>query len=293
MFGSLVVVFPTFHEGGALFLRHRGHEWIFDSGQALAAVDKPTIGYVAFFSNIEHQVAPVTSGHRVALTYNLYFGHCGPVPEHYIVSKPPQLPIQGIFREAFEALLGNPEFMADGGTLAFGLRHVYPMENGLDDVHEDLKGSDKVVYQSVRALGFESALYVYYDSFRNSPPREVIVDRLPHFYNEWDIKNQILQDERNGARVHVYQEGEEISDRCYHGGAQAVEWVTPVMVYIDQREPFISDDLTKPAYNYGCGPRLDWVLGGVCIIVRIGKAGDRLAYPTAAQVRKAYGQSRG
>ena len=26
MFGSLVVVFPTPHEGGALFLRHHGHE---------------------------------------------------------------------------------------------------------------------------------------------------------------------------------------------------------------------------------------------------------------------------
>ncbi len=55
MFGSLVVVFPTPHEGGALFLRHYGHEWIFDSAQALAAVDQPTVGYVAFFSDIEHQ----------------------------------------------------------------------------------------------------------------------------------------------------------------------------------------------------------------------------------------------
>ena len=32
MFGSLVIVFPTRHEGGALFLRHRGHEWVFDPG---------------------------------------------------------------------------------------------------------------------------------------------------------------------------------------------------------------------------------------------------------------------
>jgi hypothetical protein len=37
MFGSLVIVFPTPHEGGALLLRHRGQEWIFDSDQALAA----------------------------------------------------------------------------------------------------------------------------------------------------------------------------------------------------------------------------------------------------------------
>jgi hypothetical protein len=43
--------------------------------------------------------------------------------------------------------------MAEGGTLAFGLRHVY----------NSLKGSDAVVYQSVRALGFEPVFYVYYD----------------------------------------------------------------------------------------------------------------------------------
>jgi hypothetical protein len=69
MFGSLVIVFPTPHEGGALHLRHRGNEWIFDSGQALAdSTSQPSIGYVAFFSDIEHEIAPVTSGHRVTLT---------------------------------------------------------------------------------------------------------------------------------------------------------------------------------------------------------------------------------
>ncbi|KAF8464795.1 hypothetical protein DFH94DRAFT_640019, partial [Russula ochroleuca] len=59
MFGSLVIVFPTPHEGGALLLRHRGQEWIFDSGKELAAKDEPSIGYAAFFSDIEHEVAPV------------------------------------------------------------------------------------------------------------------------------------------------------------------------------------------------------------------------------------------
>src|ERR1700761_3134829 len=67
MFGSLVIVFPTPHEGGALLLRHRGHEWISDSGKALAAEKIPSISYVAFFSDIEHEVAPVISGHRIIL----------------------------------------------------------------------------------------------------------------------------------------------------------------------------------------------------------------------------------
>jgi hypothetical protein len=57
--------------------RHRGQGWIFDSDQAFAAKGRPSIGYVAFFSDVEHEVAPVISGHRITLTYNLYFDDGG------------------------------------------------------------------------------------------------------------------------------------------------------------------------------------------------------------------------
>ena len=110
MFGSLVVVFPTLHDGGALLLRHRGQEWTFDSGKALAAADQPSIGYVAFFSDIEHEVTPVISGHRVTLTYNLYFEDDVDDYANKAVSKRLTLPNKGAFREAFTALLENPEF---------------------------------------------------------------------------------------------------------------------------------------------------------------------------------------
>ena len=70
MLGSLVIVFPTYHEGGALSLRRHDHEWIFDPGQALVgwALDRPSIVYLAFLNDIEEEVAPVTPGHRITLT---------------------------------------------------------------------------------------------------------------------------------------------------------------------------------------------------------------------------------
>jgi hypothetical protein len=89
---------------------------------------------VTFFSDIEHEITPVTSSHRITLTYNLYFDDGGRVSPNDTVSKhlvSPRLPNQVRFRDAFEALLGNPEFLADGGTLAFGLRYVYPIEGNL------------------------------------------------------------------------------------------------------------------------------------------------------------------
>ena len=160
MFGSLVIVFPTPHEGGALLLRHHGRQWIFDSGRELAAARQQFIGYVAFFSDIEHEVAPVISGYHVTLTYNLYFDGGGPVKDpvtdHLYT---PQGTNEQAFSEAFEALLENPEFLAEGGTLAFGLRHVYPIKRDLAPVYDALKASDAVIYKSVRALGFEPVLY--------------------------------------------------------------------------------------------------------------------------------------
>ena len=106
-----MIVFPTPHEGGALRIRHRGQGWIFDSGQELAAKGQLSIGYAAFFSEIEHEVVPVTSGHRVTLTYNLYFDDDGPISADDAVSKHPPLVKEGAFRESFSALLENPEFL--------------------------------------------------------------------------------------------------------------------------------------------------------------------------------------
>jgi 2OG-Fe(II) oxygenase superfamily len=115
MFGSLVIVFPTPHEGGGLFLRHRGHEWIFDSGKELtdAALEKrqPSIAYVAFFSDIEHEVAPVISGYRVTLTFNLYIDASGPVSAKDMGSE--QLSSPSATNEPHQEL-------ADGSTVASG-----------------------------------------------------------------------------------------------------------------------------------------------------------------------------
>ncbi|XP_055332224.1 uncharacterized protein LOC129584136 [Paramacrobiotus metropolitanus] len=47
MFGSLVIVFPTPHVGGALLLRHGGKEWTFDAAAQLAATPAPSVGYIA------------------------------------------------------------------------------------------------------------------------------------------------------------------------------------------------------------------------------------------------------
>jgi hypothetical protein len=275
MFGSLVIVFPTPHEGGALLLRHRDHEWIFDSGMALAAEENPSIGYVAFFSDIEHEVTPVISGHRITLTYNLYFDDGGPVSASDAVSKhltPPLLPNEGTFREAFKALLENPEFLAYGGTLAFGLRHVYPINRDLKRVYKVLKGSDAVVYQSVRALGYEPVLYVCYQGDQYTP--EMIIDEMMNFPDGHTDSQDLEILVRQAGGIYASREGGPIESEL--GTSEQVEWVTPRTEFNRQKDGFIS---------YGNNAELTWAYGDVCLVVRIGEAGDRLGYPTVVEVK--------
>jgi hypothetical protein len=286
MFGSLVVVFPTPHEGGALLLRHRGKEWAFDFGQELTAERQPSICYVAFFGDIEHEITPVTSGHRVTLTYNLYFDDIG----HTTVSDDSvtqpllstQVANEGTFHETFETLLQNPEFFADGGTLAFGLRHIYPIGDSLMHLYGVLKGSDAVVYRAVRALGFEPVLSLYYEW---EPPwcdnlEGVLIDEVIDFSHVrfpgevGDIP--IILRRRGGIIVH--REGWEIDTKFGYESPEHVDWVTPVTTFNRKTGAFAT---------YGNEPFLNMAYGDVCLVVRIGKAGSRLEYPTLEQLKRA------
>ncbi|MGH9075312.1 MAG: 2OG-Fe(II) oxygenase, partial [Acidimicrobiales bacterium] len=64
MVGSLVVTLPSAFTGGALEVEHRGEV-------ATYRGSKKALSFVAFYSDCRHQIKPVTSGHRVVLTFDL------------------------------------------------------------------------------------------------------------------------------------------------------------------------------------------------------------------------------
>ena len=69
MLGTLVVLLPSFFEGGALVIDQHGDQQIFPAPTKLLR----ELTFIAFYSDCVHEVKPVTSGYRVALTYNLVF----------------------------------------------------------------------------------------------------------------------------------------------------------------------------------------------------------------------------
>lgn len=68
MFGTLIIGLPAKHTGGELIIKFDGRTETIDfSGPA----NQYKIPYAAFYADCDHEIAPVTSGYRVCLTYNL------------------------------------------------------------------------------------------------------------------------------------------------------------------------------------------------------------------------------
>ncbi|KAB5542402.1 hypothetical protein GE09DRAFT_1244641 [Coniochaeta sp. 2T2.1] len=150
-FGSLVVCLPLVHEGGQLIVRHKGRDFTFDFSTAAGDADPASIRWAAFYSDCEHEVNEVTSGHRVTLTYNLYAvrgnesltGHCPSLDASH-------LPLY----HGVEALLQDGRFMKDGGYLGLYCNHAYAYTTASGDLLPDtLKGLDMVVWETFKALG--------------------------------------------------------------------------------------------------------------------------------------------
>ncbi|KAK2033580.1 hypothetical protein LX32DRAFT_500080, partial [Colletotrichum zoysiae] len=182
--GSLVVCLPCPHEGGQLAVRHRGQEVVYDWSTNSAT----QIQWAAFFSDCEHEVREVTEGHRVTLTYNLYWTPYGPTS-----MAGQSLDLQGMslaFYAPLAKLLSCRNFLPRGGRVGFTCAHAYPHSSraAAKGIHHGLKGIDMLLYQALKrilgahAVRVKRALDVTYDDEHNARyPKEKIRHRGKSF----------------------------------------------------------------------------------------------------------------
>ncbi|KAF9440409.1 hypothetical protein P691DRAFT_780089 [Macrolepiota fuliginosa MF-IS2] len=164
MFGSLVFVLPIEHQGGNLLLRHRDREFKFDAPGLLKDSPPLSAAYVAFYSDVEHEVLEVTSGHRITITFNLYYDpfRTAPVlPEAKL--KIPENPFTTVLRDYFR----DAAFIRNHNYLGFGLEYAYPKRADEYDTWKHLpclKGPDAFLYSMLSDLGLKPSLRYLYRS---------------------------------------------------------------------------------------------------------------------------------
>lgn len=146
--GSLVVCLPSIHQGGQLEVRHEGRIMTFD--WSMPETVRPEIQWAAFYSDCEHEVLEVTSGHRITLAYNLYASSSTGSPRvGNGLMDPTQLPLYNILHSLFL----QESFMPDGGYLGFHTSHAYPHTSKSARLPSTLKGADMIAWETFRSLG--------------------------------------------------------------------------------------------------------------------------------------------
>ncbi|RDB28294.1 hypothetical protein Hypma_001436 [Hypsizygus marmoreus] len=269
MFGSLVLVFPTQHEGGALVLRHGGQEWAFDSAAVLRDQVAPSIAYIAFFSDIDHEVTAVTSGYRVTLTYNLFFEH--EESDHLASGIVPVAFKDVVFRTALSAALEDPDFLPKGGRLGFGLST--PM----------LKGNDSVIKHVCEELKLPSMVNAIYES--RECDEKILIDKIidmPEDEVEDGLISKLVADPYYGTIISElgnqrqsewYHRDEDYLDKGEQREDHCVEvlWVTPLTTYSYFDSPYIA---------YGNQASLDYAYGNLCLTAKVGPYGNRIGGST-------------
>lgn len=81
MFATIIVILPSTHAGGQVRVSHGSKKSTFDTAAASA------LGFsvLAWYTDVQHEVLPITSGFRLALSYKLMH------TAHYTL--PPAIPI--------------------------------------------------------------------------------------------------------------------------------------------------------------------------------------------------------
>ena len=67
MFATVIVLLPSEYEGGEVKITHSGKTDIID----LNYISNRGMAIMAWYTDVLHEIKPITSGYRVALSFNL------------------------------------------------------------------------------------------------------------------------------------------------------------------------------------------------------------------------------
>ncbi|KAL5360089.1 hypothetical protein BJX96DRAFT_164901 [Aspergillus floccosus] len=144
MFGTLLIMVPSAHKGGAVSVKHRREK-------KSLSIPAGEHSYVCWYSGVSHEVRCITSGCRCVLAYNLSVGPSMPRPSFGIV----QGPEIGIVRDALQEWLQATQKRC---AVYYKLDHEYTEKNFS---FEALKNNDMSRVQALKDLASELDMNIF------------------------------------------------------------------------------------------------------------------------------------
>ena len=289
LFGTLVIVFPTAHTGGEFILRHDKKEWSFDAARTLCNLPllsaTTTVVYLAYRHDVELEVQRVTSGHRVTIIYDLYLAEKLSDSHPYDAIEPGSANLSRV-RTTLSTLLSDPTFLPNGGTLGFGLRHLYSLptsfkhdNNALEELKASLKGDDAALFHALTQLSLAPSLYAVFedDSITADDTRTLVAcPRVVKFHTHDETKDVPVWQKlcRNFGGVLINASQATLAEAANMAGApvqnRVVQWVTQLSDVNRVLTRFVAY-APEPIHE----PMMGYLHQRICLLVDVGPAGQR------------------
>lgn len=146
MFATIIVVLPSLYSGGQVHVSHGSSRKTFD----LSSTSAFTTSFLTWYTDVVHEVKPIMSGYRLALSYNLIHTSPGiPRPTlpnfHGAVSRIHHI-LHKWSKGAYDASKGHTDIVA------YLLEHQYSQHNLKMGA---LKGKDAHLVANIRAAAEE------------------------------------------------------------------------------------------------------------------------------------------
>lgn len=181
-FGTLIICLPCPHQGGQLTLSHKSRTQTSDWSST-----SPSIRWVAFHNQAALSIQPVTAGHLITLTYNLFISSPIRLPLHPTLpfADPTLYPLY----TTIKTMLTDPSFLPEGGTLGFFCTNNYghTRRNADKMFPYCLKGVDGVLFSVCNALGLKTTV------------KPVLGDEAWDEHYEYLVQSFMEEDGREGS----------------------------------------------------------------------------------------------
>lgn len=144
MIGTLVISLPSKHEGGQVHLSHSNKRHVFATSE-FSSFDLTAL---AWYSDVTHEIKPLSSGYRLVITYNL-------------IQQPGSAPSAGAFIEQqtqLQTLLQNW-----ASTLQSKTRVIYRLDHKYSQSSlsiQNMKGRDAQLVRCLKQACQETGFYV-------------------------------------------------------------------------------------------------------------------------------------
>ncbi|KAH9923770.1 uncharacterized protein BXZ73DRAFT_79454 [Epithele typhae] len=262
---------PRMMAGHSLLLREDEQEFVFDSAKLLAGRND-CIAYIAFFSDVEHEVTPLLSGHRVTVAYNLF----DDAPGDRSTLQPWALVPRASASASAEAVALALGAMIDD------LPRVWDANAGVPDVLQRLmgwlKGADRARFRAAKALGLEPSLRIVLSGCWIE--RRVVMSTLPGFWRVDEYANDDLEMELQERGGEVLQ-SRYFPEPYQEPGEVTMHWVRPLPSGAGHQS---REHATKATYTvYGNEASLSYMYASFCVLVKIGASGVDAARRRAAE----------